>query len=95
MAHEELSTERAEEIASQSPEGAPANPDLGSGTLILLTLMFPIAVLIASGVVWLILGAMPALVTLSIGLFVCVIANPTLWATLNRAKERKRVEQSN
>ncbi|MHA7813595.1 MAG: hypothetical protein ACX94C_09405 [Phycisphaerales bacterium] len=88
MQYDETARERAEHIAERSPEGAPANPALGSGSLVLVTLMVPIGVLIAAGVVWAMFGGMAALATLAVGLFISVIANPTLWAILNRAKER-------
>lgn len=82
-------TTSPEEIASVSPEGAPANPWLGTKSMIALLLMFPSAVILISIVFWVMLGPVAAVIAFAIGLVVCIIANPTLWAMLQRAKDRR------
>lgn len=85
--------DRAETIALKSPEGAAANPQLGSGTIHLLALMLPVSALMAATVVWGLFGAPLAFVTLTAGLILTIGMNPTLWAIMLRAKERKEIEQ--
>lgn len=86
-------TTSPEEIGSVSPEGAPANPWLGTKSMIALLLMFPSAVILISIVFWVMLGPVAGVIAFAVGLVVCVIANPTLWAMLQRAKDRRRASE--
>ena len=84
--------EKAETIASKSPEGAAANPTLSSTTIYLLAILFPISALLISLVAWALFGAPIAFITLAAGLILTIGVNPTLWALRLRARERKRIE---
>ncbi len=94
--HTETTTvvnEKAETIATQSPEGAAANPGLRGTTIQLLAILLPIPVLLIALIVWALFDAPLAFITLAAGLILTVGVNPTLWAMMMRAKERKRIEQ--
>lgn len=86
------SKQKAETIAIQSPEGKPANPDLGSKSMLAMLLMFPSAVILISAIIWIIFGPFEALIAFAVGMVVSLIANPTMWAMAQRAKDRQAVE---
>lgn len=93
MDHDRNSEERSREIARESPEGTPANPRLTSGGLIgilLIALLPPAAIAIA---VYFLFGPNLAILALVVGLVICVFANPAVWATFFRARERRAIER--
>jgi len=84
--------QRSRDIAAHSPEGTPANPRLSGGNLIgimLIALIPPAAIAIA---VYYFFGPPAAIVALIVGVVLCFFANPAVWATFFRARERAEVE---
>jgi hypothetical protein len=87
------SAKEAERIRRVSPEGLPAHPEARGGTLVLLTaaammvlLMISIA-LAAYGAFWL------AATVTALGLLFGVLANPVVWASVLRARERDHADE--
>ncbi|MEX0877007.1 MAG: hypothetical protein WD114_06070 [Phycisphaerales bacterium] len=92
MEHDENREKRSQKIARESPEGTPAHPRLTSGGLmgiILITLLPPVAIAIA---VYYLFGPNLAMMALVVGLVVCFLANPAVWATFFRARERHEID---
>ena len=79
---------KAGQIADRSPEGRPANPDLGPSGIVKLMVAAVTVVLAASGLTWAAVGPDAALGVLIVGLLLAVVVNPVIYASALRAKER-------
>lgn len=83
--------QRAKQIAEASPEGVPANPDAGpkviglmlAGIVVLLLVVAVVVAAFASPGVGLAIGGLGLLL---------FVANPAVWASVLRAKERAEIE---
>lgn len=82
--------ERLEAIERVSPEGRPAHPEMGDAQISWLVLFGVIFVLVLSVVFAAIAGIAAGAVVLALGLGIAVLMNPEMWASLLRARERKR-----
>lgn len=82
--------ELADEIGALSPDGRPAHPHAGPGTLVVLVVaVFIVFVLIAFGLSWW-LGWFAGVAMLAIGTL-AIALNPAVLANLQRLKERGTV----
>lgn len=79
---------KAGRIADKSPEGMPADPDLGPSGIVKLMIAAAVVVLIAAGATWAIIGPDAALGVLIVGILLAVVVNPVIYASALRAKER-------
>ncbi len=86
--------EHAARIADKSPEGMPANPELGPSGIVKLMVAAMVVVLGASALTWAIVGPDAALGVLIVGVLLAIVVNPVIYASALRAKERKQVEDS-
>jgi hypothetical protein len=85
---------KAGRIADVSPEGRPANPDLGPSGIVKLMIAAMGVVLLASGLTWAVVGPDAALGLLIVGLLLAIVVNPVIYASALRAKERGQVENT-
>lgn len=85
--------DKAQTIASKSPEGTAANPGLSSSAIRLVVIMLSAPVILIALLVWALFSAPLALVTLAAGLILTIGVNPTHWALIMGANERKEAEQ--
>jgi hypothetical protein len=83
---------KAGRIADKSPEGMPAQPNLGPSGIVKLMVAAVVAVLIAAGITWASLGPDAALGVLIVGLLLAVVINPVIYASALRAKERQDID---
>jgi len=83
---------KAGRIADKSPEGMPAQPDLGPSGIVKLMVAAAVVVLIASGITWATIGPDAALGVLIVGLLLAVVVNPVIYASVLRANERKDID---
>jgi hypothetical protein len=85
--------ERAAEIGKRSPEGVPAHPGAGPKQISLLLAAFVVLLFVVALAIGLLIssaaGAMIGLIAL-----VVFIANPAVWASGFRAKERHEIQQT-
>lgn len=81
------------EIVESSHEGVPAHPEIGP-VFIWLMLGFAFVLLVAMSVVAaFVLSPIIGLIAIVLGLL-CLCANPAIWATVMRARERQRVRRA-
>lgn len=93
MLRDQERRQKQEVIRVESPEGRPAHPDVGSktlGTLLLLTAVF---LIIASLVLGFLLGQPIAALAIAAIAMLAFVANPEVWATILRGKERRRIAE--
>lgn len=81
----------AEEIIrNESPEGRPANPDMGKKSFGLLLLLAAFGIMLIALILALIVQPIAAIVAGVLGLVLFAV-NPEVWTGLSRGSERDRI----
>lgn len=77
-------------IARESPEGTPAHPEAGPRVIILLMAVAAFALLITAFVLGTLVSPFAGMAALALAALL-VLANPVFWASLSRARERRKI----
>lgn len=77
-------------IARESPEGAAAHPEAGPRVIILLMAVAAFALLVIAFLLGLLVSPFAGIAALALAALL-VLANPVFWASLSRARERRRI----
>ena len=80
----------AQIIARESPEGQAAHPEAGPRVIILLMAVAAFALIIVSFVLGLLVSPFAGMAALALAALL-VLTNPVFWASLSRARERRRI----
>jgi hypothetical protein len=84
----------AADIAAVSPEGAPANPKLGSSGIAKLIALSVLAVIVASLLAGVIISPAAGWGVFVVSMLLAVVINPVIYASVLRARERDYAAQN-
>lgn len=88
----EKEVHRREVLAVESPEGMPADAEIGRSGLVILLVATIAAVVVAAVIVSIIAGVAIGGLVLIFGLGLACVGNPVVWAAALRADERGHID---